>query len=428
MSDVARFHDRRTRVLAQLGEQAAMVLVAGPELRIGRDTELRYAPDADFYYLTGIVEPEAVLVLGTVVENGPCALFVRERDPERELWSGERLGPDRAREVTGVDSAFPLSELAERLPKMLAGADVLYARLDAPPIQGFPAIAQLVSTGRRRRAREGAGIHTVAEPGLLLDELRLRKDDDEIARIRNAARITVAAFENARDAIRDGAGEWEVEAALDGSFRALGGDGPAFPTIVGSGPNATVLHYVANNRRMRAGDLVLLDAGARADMYCADISRTCAVGVAKGEVRMLHQVVRDAHDRAIAAARPGARIGDVHDAACDALAEGLVALGLMRKGLEGDERTNALRRYYPHQTSHWLGLDVHDVGDYVIDGRSRRLEPGMVFTVEPGLYVGALDSNAPGSLRGVGVRIEDDLLVTSDGVEVLTEGAALEIS
>lgn len=428
MNDTARFHDRRMRVLAALGERAVMVLIAGPELRVGRDTELRYAPDADFHYLTGIVEPEAVLVLGAAVENGPYALFVRERDPERELWTGELAGPERARELTGADNAYPLRELTERLPKMIAGADLLYARLDAPHIDGMPSIARLVATGKRRRARHGTGVHTVAEPGLLLDEMRLRKDEHEIGRIRNAARISVAAFEKARDAIRDGAGEWEIEAALEGTFRALGGDGPAFPTIVGSGPNATVLHYIANNRRMRSGELVLLDAGARADMYCADISRTYAVGDVADEVHALHDVVRNAHDRALAAARPGARIGDVHDAAREALAEGLVTLGLMKPGREGDEWSDALRRYYPHQTSHWLGLDVHDVGDYVVNGKSRVLEPGMVFTVEPGLYVGALDPDAPGALRGVGVRLEDSVLVVPDGVEVLTEGVGLNLA
>lgn len=428
MNDVSRFHDRRSRLLARLGERAVLVLVAGPELRVGRDTELRYAPDADFYYLTGLVEPEAVLVLGTSVEKGPCALFVRERNPERELWSGERLGPERARERTGADVAYPLRDLNERLPELIRGADVLYARIDAPRIEGMPDVAQLVSAGRRRRARHGTGIHTVAEPGLLLDDMRLHKDAREIECIRNAARISIAAFEHARDLIRDGAGEWEIEAALEGTFRSLGGDGPAFPTIVGSGPNATVLHYIANQRRMRTGELVLVDAGARADMYCADVSRTYAVGPVPDEVRMMHDIVRTAHDRAIAAAQPGARIADIHDAASDALTEGLVALGLMRDDLEGDARTNTLRRYYPHQTSHWLGLDVHDVGDYVTDGASRVLEPGMVFTAEPGLYVGALDNSAPASLRGVGVRIEDDVLVASNGVEVLTGGLALDLS
>lgn len=432
MSDVAddlraRITERRARVLDALGERGALVLVAGPELRVGRDTELRYAPDADFFYLTGLVEPEAVLVLGNIIESGPCALFVRERDPERELWTGPVHGPERARELTGVDSAFPLRELPERLPDMLQGADILHARLDAPHIDGMPSIARLVAEGRRRRARHGSGIHSVVEPGRILDELRLFKDAWEIERIRNAARISIAAFERARDVIRDGAGEWEVEAALEGTFRSLGADGPAFPTIVGSGPNATVLHYVANNRRMKAGELVLLDAGARADMYCADISRTWAAGHVADEVRALHDVVRRAHDRAIEAVRPGARIGDVHEAARAALAQGLAEIGLLRADLSDEERDTALRRYYPHQTSHWLGLDVHDVGDYVVNGASRILEPGMVFTVEPGLYIRADDEQAPQALRGLGVRLEDDVLVTSTGVDVLTEGAAVDV-
>lgn len=412
-------HDRRTRVLAALGERGALVLAAAPELLVGRDTELRYAPDADLYYLTGCIEPETVLVL-CPSHDVPFTLFVRARDPQRERWTGPRRALDEAREHFGADAVHPIAELRERLPKMLAGADVLHARLEGAPVATL--LPTLVDAGRRRRARHGTGVRTITDPGVLLDELRLYKDAHEVELIRNAARITVAAFDAARAVCADGAGEWEVEAALEATFRRQGGSGPAFPSIVASGANATVLHYVANARRMRAGELLLIDAGARVDMYCADISRTYGVGAISADHRALHDIVRAAHDRALAAAVPGARIGDVHEAASAALVEGLVELGLMPSQLAERDRDDALRRYYPHQTSHWLGLDVHDVGDYVVDGASRLLEPGMVFTVEPGLYVPADDEDAPAPLRGAGVRIEDDVLITPGGAEVLTGG------
>ncbi len=423
----AHVHEsRRAGVAALLGDRGALVLTAAPELLVGRDTELRYAPDADLYYLTGCVEPESVLVL-CPSHAEPYTLFVRERDPAREQWTGARLGPAGAHERFGADAVYPIRDLHERLPRLLEGVDVLYMRIDAVPNASMPALAALVAAGRRRRARHGTGIHTVVEPGVLLDEMRLYKDASEVERIREAARISVAGFEAARCAIRDGTGEWEVEAALEGTFRARGGSGPAFPSIVASGPNATVLHYIANERRMAAGDLVLLDAGARAAMYCADISRTYAVGPVSADTRALHDVVRSAHERALAAARPGATIGSVHTAATDALAEGLVALGLLDPGLDGPQRAEALRRYCPHQTSHWLGLDVHDVGDYLRDGVSRPLEAGMVFTVEPGLYIPGDAADVPEALRGIGIRIEDDVLITADGADVLTAALSTKL-
>ena len=427
LPDPAVLRDRRARVLAVLGERAALVLGAAPELRVGRDTELRYAVDADVYYLTGYVEPEAVLVLAPAVQDAPFTMFVRPRDPARELWTGTRGGVEAARERFGADAAHPITELAARLPDLLGGVDTLYARPDS----GNPALDRslppLLADARHRRARRGTGIHTIVEPGVLLDDMRLYKDEGELALMREAARITVAAFEDARRVIRTDAGEWEVEAALEGGFRARGASGPAFPSIVASGANATVLHYIANERRMQAGDVVLLDAGARFGMYCADVSRTYAVGAVSPPVRALHAVVRAAHDAAIAAVHPGARIADVHAAATGTLADGCVDLGLLPRALEPDARAEALRHLYPHQTSHWLGLDVHDVGDYVRAGASRTLEPGMVLTVEPGLYVPATLEGAPPELRGVGVRLEDAVVVVAGGGEVLTGGLSLEL-
>jgi Xaa-Pro aminopeptidase len=397
-----------------------MVLGAAPELQIGYDTELRYAVDPELFYLTGYTEPEAVLVLSGVPEQPPFTLFVRPQDPERERWTGPRGGVEAALALHGADAAHPITELDERLPALLAGADTIFGR----PRTGRPAVDEALlralTTARRSRPRKGRGPNTIVDPGAVLDDLRLFKDATEIDALREAARITCEGFAEAALAVRPGAGEWQIEAALDAAFRARGASGPAFPTIVASGPNAAVLHHVANDRVMEAGDVVVLDAGARHAMYCGDVTRTFPVsGRFSGAQRALYEIVRGAHDAAIAASLPGASIDQVHDAARRVLETGLVDLGLSGPETTG-EREADVKSFYPHRTSHWLGLDVHDVGDYVVGGMPRRLEPGMVFTVEPGLYVSRNCEKAPAHLRGVAVRIEDDVLITAAGREVLT--------
>jgi Xaa-Pro aminopeptidase len=420
VSDV--YADRRARVLTALGEHGALVLPAAPELRVGLDGEVRYVVDASLYYLTGYREPEAVLVLCPSAD-APFTFFVRARDPERELWTGGRGGVDDATARFRADAAFPIGELAQRLPKLLAGADTLFGRLGVGRPDVDALLLGALERARRARPRTGRGPRALVDPGALLDDMRLRKEPCEIERMRAAARITVDAFRDAAAIIRPGAAEYEVEAALDAGFRRRGADGPAFPTIVASGTNATVLHYVANTRTLRAGELVLLDAGARMD-YCGDVSRTLPVsGSFTAAQRALYEGVRGALCAGVAAARPGATIDDVHDAARARLVDALVDLGFLAGPADAyadEERAAEVKRFYPHRTSHWLGLDVHDVGDYVVDGAPRRLEPGMVFTVEPGLYIPADAAPGPAELYGTGIRIEDDVLITADGHEVLT--------
>lgn len=417
----ALFAARRARVLAALGEDGAMVLPAAPELRVGRDAELRYRPDPDLYYLTGYPEPEAVLVL-TPGAEASFTLFVRPRDPDRELWTGRRGGIEGARERYGADVAYSVAELGERLPALLLPYGELYARLDDGRPEVDALVRRTLRDGRRQRQRAGKGPSALIEPGVILDEMRLFKDAHEIALMREAARISVEAFREAARAIRPGAGEWEVQAALESGFRGRGGDGPAFESIVASGANATVLHYVENGRRMEAGELVLLDAGASFHLYAADISRTFPVdGRFTPRQRALYDVVRAAHDAAIEIVRPGAEFADVHETAVRVLLTGLLDEGLLEGEVEelmGDEAK--YRAFYPHRTAHWLGLDVHDVGGYTIAGEPRRLEPGMVFTIEPGLYVPETLAAVAEELRGTGIRVEDDVLVTDGGVEVLT--------
>lgn len=413
---------RRARVLEILGDDAAMILPAAPELGVGRDLELRYQPDPELYYLTGCTEPEAVAVLCPAHEGAPFTLFVRPRDPEAERWTGARYGPERAKEVFAADAAFPLSELENRLPSMLQRVNTVYFRLGTGRDEVERLVREVLARARRGRQRSGRGPQALVDPGKILDELRLIKDEHELGLLREAARITVSAFREAVRAIRPGAGEWQVEAALEGAFRWQGADGPAFPSIVGSGPNAVVLHYVENSRRLAAGELLLVDAGARYRLYNGDVSRTFPVsGTFTPVQRSVYDAVLAARDAAIAAVRPGATITDVHRAAVRVLVEALVEHGL----LEGEvdalvEREEAYKPYFPHRTSHWLGLEVHDVGDYAVDDAPRPLRPGMVLTVEPGLYIPADCDVARSELRGVGIRIEDDVLVTETGSEVLT--------
>lgn len=422
---LARARERREKVLETLGDRAALVLPATPELRAGRDIELPYIVDPELYYLTGVEEPEAVAVLLPGTSEARFVLFVRARDPERELWTGPRGGPERATSVFGADEAYPLAELETRLPGLLHDADTVYFRVPSLRPDVERVVLRAVSEARSVRQRSGVGPRGLVDPGAVLDELRLVKDEDEIGLLRTAAQISVEAFRQAAPTIRAGVGEWQIQAALEAAFRRGGADGPAFGTIVASGAAATVLHYVANRGVLDDGELVLVDAGARLDGYSADISRTYPVSGRFGaEQRSAYDIVLAAHDAAIVAARPGASVADVHGAALDALLAGLVELGALQGGVAGlREQPEAFRPFFPHRTSHWLGLEVHDVGDYSVEGEPRRLEAGMVLTIEPGLYFRATSSDTvPAGLRGTGIRLEDDVLVTSADPEVLTAG------
>lgn len=418
---------RRARLLAALRERdGALIVPAAPELRVGSDGEVRYVPDPDLYYLTGYGDPGAVLVLCPSADS-PFTLFVRERDPDQELWTGTRGGVEGDREAFGADAAFAVGDLASRLGRLVGSAQVLYAPLQSGRPEVDMAVLDVLLAARRTRVRSGRGPHTQADPRLLLGPMRRRKDEHEVALIREAARISVDAFRAAAAAVAGATGEWTIEATLEHGFRAAGAMGPAFPSIVAAGANATVLHYTRNDAPLRAGELVLVDAGARYRMYCADITRTWPVGGAlAGGGRALYEVVLAAHDAGIAASRAGSTAADVHDAAVAALVDGMRAVGLVSGSRDEVLERGDYRRYFPHRTSHWLGLDVHDAGDYVDeDGKPAVLEPGMVLTVEPGLYVPAADDAAPAALRGIGIRLEDDVLVTGAGPDVLT--AALPI-
>lgn len=415
---------RRTRVLERLGGDA-MVLPAAPLLVRGRDAELPYRPDPELFYLTGFTEPGAVAVLRGFADEDRFLLFVRDRDEDAERWSGIRSGPEAARGAVEADRAHPLDELETRLPGLLEGAGRVHFRLEVQPTgvrrRCQELVTETLARARRKGVRHGTGPRGVEEPGELLDELRLRKEPGELERIRRAVAVTVEAFREGLARVAPGRGEWEVEAALEAGFRSRGADGPAFPTIVGSGPNGCVLHYVANRRRMGSGELVLVDGGAEAGLYAGDVTRTVPVDGGFTEAqRDLYQVVERARREAVARVAPGVGIEEIHRTAVGELTDGLLALGILEGDAEEAVEGKAYRRYFPHNTSHWLGMDVHDPGDYAREGVARILEPGMVLTVEPGLYVPE-GGGEPSAFAGTGIRIEDDVLVTEEGGDVLTE-------
>jgi Xaa-Pro aminopeptidase len=412
------FAARRAATFEALG-LGVMVLPAAPPLIRSRDTEARYRPDSELFYLTAVTEPGAVAVL----VGGPdrrFVLFVPERDADAERWSGPRVGTDAAEERFGADDAHPLSDLDALLPGLLGDGDFIHVRLGRVEAVDRAALDAL-RHARARGSRGGTGPRGVIDPGEILDELRLIKDEHEIARIRRAVSLTVKGHLTGITLARPGVGEWAVEASVNAAFREGGAEGSGFETIVGSGPNSCVLHYVENRRTMEDGDLVLLDAGAEVGLYQGDITRTFpANGRFTPEQRAVYDIVERARVSAVEAACPGVAISAVHDAVVRVLLDGLVDLGVLSGPVDDLVASEAHRAFFPHQTSHWLGLDVHDPGDYVRDGADRCLAPGMVFTVEPGLYFppGLGGSAAP--YEGIGVRIEDDLLMGPGAVENLS--------
>jgi len=396
------------------GDDAILILPAAPERVRSRDTYYPYRQDSDLLYLTGFPEPEAVLVLVPGRKHGEALLFCRERDAEREGWDGPRQGPDGAVSAFGMDDAYPISDLDDILPGLLEGRSRVYYHFGRDAEFDLKLIGWLNRV--RAQVRNGAQPpHEFLELGHLLDELRLFKDASEIKLMQRAADISVAAHQAAMRAARHGVREYELQAELERVFR-MHDAVPAYGSIVGAGANGCVLHYHANNATARDGDLVLVDAGAEYRGYAADITRTFPVnGRFSAEQRALHDLVGAAQAAALAQARPGVAYEAGHNAAVETLTDGLLRLGLLRGKLAKNIADGSYKRFYRHKTGHWLGLDVHDVGEYRIDGQSRLLEPGMVFTIEPGLYIGADDATVEAKWRGVGIRPEADGRVTLDG-------------
>lgn len=415
------YREHRERFLRRLEAERACALIPTGPLRLrNHDSEHRFRPASDFWYLTGFREPDAVLLLIPHGEGARSVLFLNEKDREAETWTGRRLGTAAAPAALGVERAFALGELWTRLPELVVGHERMVFGFGLEPAFDARVLACALEWQKKSRTPRPHPREWV-EPALWLHEQRLRKDGEELARMRQAARISEEAHRAVMAAARPGVSEAELDALLDYTFRRRGGTGSAYGNIVAGGAGACILHYRENDRPLVAGELCLVDAGCEFDFYASDVTRTFPVsGRFSAEQRALYELVLAALERATDEVRPGSDQDRVHDAAVEVLVDGLLELGLL-----GGSRAEALekksyRRFYMHRTGHWLGLDVHDCGLYARDGKPRAFEPGMVTTVEPGLYVAPDDEGVPERWRGIGIRIEDDVLVTADGHEVLT--------
>ena len=418
LTENTAIHRRRREKLAQAIGAGVAVVPTAPERIRNRDTHYPYRFDSHFYYLTGFPEPEAVLVL----VSGKAILFCREKDIEREIWDGFRHGPAAARERFGFDEAHPIEELDQALASLLENQPALHYPVGADA--GWDARAMGWLNAVRAKVRAGTAapdrVQDVRGP---IDEMRLVKDAQELAVMRRAARISAGAHRRAMQQTRPGRNEYEIEAELLYEFRRNGAQFPAYWPIVAGGANACVLHYVSNDAPLSDGDLLLIDAGCELDGYASDITRTFPVnGRFSAAQRDVYELVLAAQRAAIAAVKPGHAWNDPHDAAVRVLAQGMLDLKLLSGTLDAVLEKEAYKRFYMHRTGHWLGLDVHDAGEYKRAGKWRALGSGMTLTVEPGLYVRAAD-DVPQALHNIGVRIEDDVAVTAEGCEVLTAEA-----
>ncbi len=413
------FAERRERVREAMGPDAVAILLGARMQTRSRDTDFPFRQDSDFWYLTGFDHPNAVAVLRT--DGGPAyTLFVEPRDPEAETWTGYRPGVEGAQRDFEADEAYTRDEFLPKLPDLVGKARHLYHVLGRDAAVDARIVETLESA--RLRSRQGAEpAEAIVDPRSLVHPMRLFKEPAELDILRRAADITREAHAAGARLAHAPHWEYEVQAAIEYAFRRRGARGPAYTSIVGGGRNATVLHYVRNDQKLNDEELLLVDAGCELEYYASDVTRSYPVGGRfSGPGRDVYETVLAAQQAALAECRPGRTLADVHDAAVRRLVEGMVELGLLGGDVEVLIANEDYRRYYMHMTSHWIGLDVHDVGSYRIEGEHRPLEPGMVFSVEPGLYIRADDEAADPRFRGIGVRIEDDVVVTEDGHENLT--------
>lgn len=414
------FAVRRQQLMAQMSPGSVAVIPSAKEVARNRDVEYPFRQDSDFYYLTGFNEPDALLLLIPGRTEGQAVMFCRDRDPEMEIWNGYRAGPEGVCNQYGMDQAYGVAEIDERVPQLLQGCDRLYYSIGTDQVLDEKVRDWLNSI--RKQARMGA-----VAPGEivmldhLLHEMRLFKADDEVDVMREAGRISAAAHVRAMQQCKPGLTEYQLEAEITHHFAMNGCRQPAYSSIVGGGDNACVLHYTENWDVLKEGDLVLIDAGCELDYYAGDITRTFPVsGKFTAEQKAVYELVLEAQQTCIEAIRPGIPWIRIHDLSVEVLTRGLVRLGLLKGDVEGLIETGAYKAFYMHRIGHWLGMDVHDVGDYKVDGDWRPLQAGMVMTVEPGIYISPQNELVDEKWRGIGIRIEDDILVTEDGYENLS--------
>jgi Xaa-Pro aminopeptidase len=424
----AEYQQRREQVMAKIGNGTAIFGSAPPAV-MHRDVEHNFRQDSDLFYLTGLNEPESVAVLAPHHSEHRFILFVRPKDWSKEVWSGSRIGVDAAKEKFGADAVYPIEELQDKLPQYLAKAERIYYHLGHNTSLNQTIIdcwRQLLATYHKR----GTGPIAIEDPAFIMYSLRIVKSAAELDLMRQAIAISVDAHNLAQEIVAPGRYEYEIQAEMEHIFRLRGGMGPAYPSIVASGANSCILHYVDNNRQMQAGELLLIDAGCCYEYYNADITRTFPVsGDFTAEQKIIYELVLEAQQEAISQVKPGNTHKQFHDTAVRVITEGLVSLGLLRGDVNELIEKETYKTFYMHGTGHWLGLDVHDSGMYRLGEEVwQSFHPNQVITVEPGIYIGLETQPAEEQpeidprWRGIGVRIEDDVLVTPEGQEVLTAG------
>ena len=422
------FARRRQELMTIMGPNSIAILPAAPERTRNRDVEYPYRQNSDFWYLTGFAEPEAVMVLLPGREHGEYVLFCRDRDRTMEIWNGYRAGPEGAVSEYDADDAFPISDIDEILPGLIEGSERVY--YDLGHDSEFDRRLMGWVNSIRERVRSGA--HPPGEFVALahhLHDLRLFKSAAEGKLMRKAASISAGAHVRAMQAVKPGMMEYQLEAEYIHEFMRNGSRSPAYPSIVGGGANGCILHYIENSQKLKSGDLVLVDAGCELENYASDITRTFPVsGTFSKPQQALYELVLASQHAAIEATHPDNHWNVPHEKVVHILTQGLLDLGLLKGEFNEVVETEAYRRFFMHRTGHWLGLDVHDVGDYRVQEQWRQLEPGMALTVEPGLYVAPDDDSVDEQWRGIGIRIEDDVVVTKDGCDVLSHEVPKEVA
>lgn len=425
--DHKEYAQRRRQLLDLMRPNSIAIIPSAPTTIRNRDVEHPFRQDSDFYYLSGFAEEFSVVVLISGREQGEYVLFCQEKIKEQEIWTGRRVGPEAAIDVLGCDDAFPITDIDDILPGLIEGKDCVYTNLGVSP--EFDNRLMSWVNDIKAQVRNGATPpREFRALDYLLHEMRLIKSQAEIKVMQRAADISADAHTRVMQMVKPGMYEYQLEAELIRTFMAAGSRWPAYPSIVGAGENGCILHYTQNTAEIKDGDLILIDAGCELDYYASDITRTFpANGKFSPAQAQLYQLVLDANLAAIAAVKPGADWNTPHDVAVNILTQGLIELGLLTGRLDELIESGAYRQFFMHKTGHWLGMDVHDVGEYRIDGQSRILEEGMVLTIEPGLYVAPDDDSVDPQWRGIGIRIEDDIAVTKTGCKVLTANVVKEI-
>ncbi|MES9858612.1 MAG: Xaa-Pro aminopeptidase [Sedimenticola sp.] len=421
--NAAEFKRRRRQLMRMMGEGSIAILPSAPVARRNRDVDYSYRPDSDFFYITGFAEPYSVAVLIPGRKQAEYVLFCREHDPEKEVWEGARAGQEGAQELYGADDSFPIGDLNDILPRMLEQCGRVFYAMGCNPELDKQMSEWINGIRTHSRAGTCGPLEFIALDHYLHD-MRLYKSRGEIAAMRKAAQISSRAHKRAMSFCRSGLMEWQVEAEIIHECAKAGALYQAYPAIVGGGANGCVLHYIENKDELKEGDLLLIDAGCEYQLYASDITRTFPInGTFSPEQKALYELVLAAQYAAIDQVKPGNHWNNPHEAAVKVITKGLVELGILKGRVPTLIKNEAYKKYYMHRTGHWLGMDVHDVGDYKIDGEWRLLEPGMALTIEPGLYIPAGSKGVAKKWWDIGIRIEDDLVVTKEGHDVLSKNA-----